>query len=221
MRRPPNAGRVASLNSKTLTCPLLSSVNRSIARSDRSTLDYVTDLVHEVTQDLPKLMLEELKKSLYIGLDDTQVKLIMPKEIPDQESGGDEPQIQRLIEKMKEAKKANQGNLHVILAPDSKMTRMACWSHARRKVYECPHLDREASNLPLALMNQLYDIERRASQRTVEARGELRKKESRPILERLKEFLDGPIVQNVLPSSNLGKAFKYLHNHWEALNVYM
>jgi hypothetical protein len=70
-------------------------------------------------------------------------------------------------------------------------------------------------------MNQLYDIERRASQRTAEARGELRKKESQPILERLKEFLDGPIVQNVLPSSNLGKAFKYLHNHWEALNVYV
>ena len=147
---------------------------------NRSTLDYVTDLVHEVTQDLPKLMLEELKKSLCIGLDDTQVKLIMPKEIPDEDSGGDEPQIQRLIEKMKEAKKANQdsidakmwgysgfdsvapydvfdfrvsrhrdgpketlvgyegyamadcysGNLHVILAPDSKMTRMACWSNS-------------------------------------------------------------------------------------------
>jgi hypothetical protein len=57
---------------------------------NRSTLDYVTDLVHEVTQDLPKLMLEELKKSLCIGLDDTQVKLIMPKEIPDEESGGDQ-----------------------------------------------------------------------------------------------------------------------------------
>jgi len=37
VKRPPNVGRVASLNSKTLTCPLLSSANRSIARSDRST----------------------------------------------------------------------------------------------------------------------------------------------------------------------------------------
>ncbi len=37
VKRLPNAGRVASLNSKTLTCPLLSSVSRSIARSDRST----------------------------------------------------------------------------------------------------------------------------------------------------------------------------------------
>ena len=37
VKRPPNAGRVASLNSKTPTCPLLSSASRSIARSDRST----------------------------------------------------------------------------------------------------------------------------------------------------------------------------------------
>jgi len=38
---------------------------------------------------------------------------------------------------------------------------------------------------------------------------------------RLKDVLDGPLAKNVLPSSNLGKAFKYLHNHWEALNVYV
>ena len=38
---------------------------------NRSTLDYVTDLAYEVTQDLPKLMLEELKKSSCIGIDDT------------------------------------------------------------------------------------------------------------------------------------------------------
>ena len=95
------------------------------------------------------------------------------------------------------------GNLHVILAPDSKMTRMACWSHARRKVYECQHLDRDASTLPLALMNQLYDIERRASQRTAEARGELRKKESLAVLDRLKDVLAGPLAKNVLPAGNL------------------
>jgi len=35
----------------------------------------------------------------------------MPKEIPDDESGGDELQFQRLIEKMKWAKKANQDSI--------------------------------------------------------------------------------------------------------------
>jgi hypothetical protein len=70
-------------------------------------------------------------------------------------------------------------------------------------------------------MNQLYDIERRASQRTAEARGELRKKESRAVLDRLKDVLDGPLAKNVLPVGNLGKAFNYLRNHWDALNVYV
>jgi hypothetical protein len=37
VKRPPSAGRVASLNSKPLSCLSLSSANRSIARSDRST----------------------------------------------------------------------------------------------------------------------------------------------------------------------------------------
>jgi hypothetical protein len=49
----------------------------------RSTLDYLTELVHETTQELPKLMLSQIKKGRCLGLDDTQVKLIMPKELPD------------------------------------------------------------------------------------------------------------------------------------------
>ncbi|MFM2218657.1 MAG: hypothetical protein RL240_2975 [Planctomycetota bacterium] len=67
----------------------------------------------------------------------------------------------------------------------------------------------------------MVDIERRASQWTAEARGELRKKESRVVLDRLKEVLDGPLAKNVLPAGNLGKAFNYLRNHWDALNVYV
>ena len=49
----------------------------------------------------------------------------------------------------------------------------------------------------------LLDIERRASQWTAEARGELRKKESRAVLDRLKDILDGPLAKNVLPAGNL------------------
>ena len=111
--------------------------------------------------------------------------------------------------------------MSVILAPGSKMTRMACWSHARRHVYEHQDHDKNVSALPLALMNQLYDIERRASQWSDEARGELRAKESRLILDRLKEWLDGPVAGSVLPASKLGGAFNYLRNHWDALCVYV
>ena len=237
----------------------------------RTTLDYLTDLVHETTQDLPKLMLSQIKKGRCLGLDDTQVKLIMPKDLPDKAEGIEDPQIKRLIEKMIEAKKEKKdsldakmwgyssfdssapydifdfrvsrhrdgpdeilggyqghvmadcysGNMSVVLAPGSKMTRMACWAHARRKVYEHQETDPQVSALPLALMNQLYDIERRATQKSDQERGELRDKESRRILDRLEEYLEGPVAKSVLPSSKLGGAFNYIRNHWDALNVFV
>ena len=237
----------------------------------RSTLDYLTDLVHETTQELPKLMLSQIKKGRCLGLDDTQVKLIMPKELPDKAEGIEDPQIKRLIEKMIEAKKEKKdsldakmwgyssfdssapydifdfrvsrhrdgpdeilggyqghvmadcysGNMSVVLAPGSKMTRMACWAHARRKIYEHHESDPQVSALPLALMNQLYDIERRAMKMSDQERGELRATESRRILDRLGEYLEGPVGKSVLPASKLGGAFNYIRNHWEALNVFV
>lgn len=70
------------------------------------------------------------------------------------------------------------GNMSVILAPELKMTRVACWSHARRHVYE--HRQDHNNNvaaLPLTLMRQIYDIERRATSWSDEAYCELRAKE--------------------------------------------
>jgi transposase len=237
----------------------------------RSTLDYLASLAYEAAQPLLEAMQARLMASKCLGLDDTHVKLIMPKEIPDLSKKEQDPITQRLIEKMAEAKKEGKdsldakmwgyssfdltapydlfdfrvsrhrdgpaeyltgysghvmadcysGNMSVILAPGSKMTRMACWSHARRHVYEHQDNDRQVAALPLALMNQLYDIERRASQWSPEARGELRATESRRILDRLKEWLDGPVARSVLPASKLGGALNYIRNHWDALNVYV
>jgi transposase len=236
----------------------------------RSTLDYLADLTHDVSERLIETMRARLMASRCLGLDDTHVKLIMPKEIPDEKEALQDSRIQRLLEKMKEAQKEKKdsldakmwgysgfdttapydlfdfrvsrhrdgpaeylegytghvmadcysGNMSVILAPGSKMTRMACWSHARRHVYEHQSNDQKAASLPLALMNQLYDIERRCAQWSDEARGELRAKESRMILDRLRDWLDGPLARSVLPASKLGGALNYVRNHWDALCVY-
>jgi hypothetical protein len=112
------------------------------------------------------------------------------------------------------------GNLSVILDPKSAMTRMACWTHARRKVFEARETDVNASMLPLALMTQIYDIERRAVDYSVESRTQIRTKESAKILARLREWIDGPIAKNLLPKSNFRAAINYLENHWEALQVF-
>jgi uncharacterized protein YqjF (DUF2071 family) len=112
------------------------------------------------------------------------------------------------------------GNLSVVLAPGSSMTRMACWSHARRHVHEAKDMDLSVSAMPLALINQLYDIERRGLEWSIDERTEVRHKESKLILDRLGEWLDGPAAKSVLPSSKLGLALNYVRNHWNALNVY-
>ena len=62
-------------------------------------------------------------------------------------------------------------------------------------------------NRNLALMNQLYDIERRAMKMSDQERGELRATESRRILDRLGEYLEGSVAKSLLPASKIGGAF--------------
>jgi transposase len=236
----------------------------------RSSLDYLTDLVDEVTQELPRLMLSRMMDARCIGLDDTHVKLIMPKELPKIEQDSNDLRTKRLQEKMREALEQKKdsldakmwgytsfdsaapydlfdfrvsrhrdgpdeflsgyaghvmadcysGNMSVILASGSKMTRMACWAHARRHVFEHQDNDLQLSAYPLALMNQLYDIERRATGCNEAARGEIRARDSQAVLNELGKWLAGPLAATVLPSSKLAGALNYVRNHWEALRAY-
>jgi len=234
----------------------------------RSTLDYMMDLMSEAVEELPKLMSRRVLSSQCIGMDDTGVKLIMPKEIPEVVEG--DLRTQRLIEKMLEAKKDGKssldakmwaysgsedrpydifdfrvsrhrdgpaeflagysghvmadcfsGNLSVVLDASSSMTRMACMSHARRKIFEAKDVDRVVSAYPLALIGQLYDVERMAMNMTNEERTDIRQRESKLILDRLGTWLNGALAKSVLPASKLGQALQYMRNHWEALCVYI
>jgi len=207
--------------------------------------------VDEATGPLIDLMTACVRQSLYIGLDDTNEKLIMPSEIPMPVEG--DLRKQRLIEKMFEARGEGKesldakmwayssgldhsydifdfrvsrhrdgpaeflagygghvmadcysGNLSVVLDVKSSMTRMACWSHARRKLFEAKDVDLAASAIPLALMSQLYDIERRGVSMSNAARTELRRQESQKILDRIRAWIDGPVAASLLPASKLG-----------------
>ncbi len=233
----------------------------------RSTLDNILNGLEFVVDPLVDTMWKQLLLDEAIGLDDTNVTLLMPKTIPEVE--GDDLKSQRLAEKMREARQKGDaslrakmwvysglvtcpynlfdfrvsrhrdgpaevlagyggyamadcysGNLSVILSAESTMTRMACLSHARRYVYDSRLNFPNDTLLPLALLRQLYDIERRAVDASAAERGELRARESVLILGRLREWLDGPIATDALPKSQLGKAVGYLRNHWEALTVY-
>lgn len=107
------------------------------------------------------------------------------------------------------------------LRTDARIARGACWTHARRKVLAgCSSHPQEATVM-LALIQQLYDIEDRAKTFSYDDRRVLRERESRPVLRRIREYLDSNAVARVLPKSVFAEAVNYLRNHWVALNLYV
>lgn len=108
------------------------------------------------------------------------------------------------------------------LRSDLRITRGACMSHARRKVYECLSSHPQQASVLLAMFRQLYDIEDRAKELSAENRQSLRQSESVTVLKRMREYLDSAAVQlpTVLPKSDFAQAVNYLNNHWGQLNLF-
>jgi len=71
----------------------------------------------------------------------------------------------------------------------------------------------------LAWIRQLFDIEDRAAEWSVEERYALRQAEAVPILDRMEVWLQEQ-VNRALPKSALGKAITYARNQWQALRRY-
>ncbi len=66
---------------------------------------------------------------------------------------------------------------------------------------------------------QLYDIEDRAREWSIDARRDLRAREANPVLDKMETYLAG-LAQTTLPKSSLRKAVNYARNQWEALRRY-
>lgn len=104
----------------------------------------------------------------------------------------------------------------VYLASDGRIAASCCWSHARRKFDEArsshPRLACEA----LAIIQQLYDVEDRARAFTPEERRAVRQRESAPLVERFRTWLEAQAAQ-ALPKLKLGQAIAYARNQWSPL----
>ena len=112
------------------------------------------------------------------------------------------------------------GNLSVVVHSDERLRFAACWSHARRKVVEATTYRKECEVL-LGMIQALYDIETRGKDLSWQDRQALRERESTVVLKAMRDWLDSRPLQDVLPKSDFAEALRYIHNHWEALNVYV
>jgi len=97
---------------------------------------------------------------------------------------------------------------------------VACWAHARRKFYDAQDSDGRRAALMLALIGELYAIEREAREADEATRRALRQQRSVPVLEKIKAWLDTE-REIVLPRSPMAAAITYAQNQWAALNVYV
>ena len=102
---------------------------------------------------------------------------------------------------------------------DEEIQEVACWAHARRKFFEASqHLVGDPFTA-VVFIRQLYDIERRAKELTIDERQAYRQKHARPVLKAFKTWLDGRQIV-VRPKSQLGAAIGYVQRQWDALNRY-
>jgi transposase len=123
---------------------------------------------------------------------------------------------------------------------------VGCMAHARRKFDEAKTTDPERAHAGLAWIGRLYQIEREAKEQigeaiqgltkegrldavervaeeqrlTEEITSKLRQEESRPVVEKFKEWLETAAGQ-VLPKSPIAEAIGYARSNWAALTRYL
>lgn len=98
---------------------------------------------------------------------------------------------------------------------------VACMAHCRRYFFEASEL--ELSPGPaysaLALIGQLYSVEREIKHLSHKKRKKQRRLRARPLLKRLHRWLQGQCARH-LPKGKFVKAVNYALNHWAALVRY-
>ncbi|MFC1806571.1 IS66 family transposase [Planctomycetota bacterium] len=97
---------------------------------------------------------------------------------------------------------------------------VACWAHARRKFHDAKTTDSSRAHIALAIIRQLYHVERRARELGPKKRREMRQEHSRPVLDHFRAWLDAQALA-VLPQSPMGQAIGYTLGQWTALCRYL
>jgi transposase len=103
---------------------------------------------------------------------------------------------------------------------------VGCWAHARRKFIEAEKAGGKKNNRradkALGFIRKLYRLEKQAKEDGLnpDAVYEMRQEYAKPILDKMKAWLDGH-KDKALPSSLFGKAIHYCLNQWHRLEKYI
>jgi transposase len=94
---------------------------------------------------------------------------------------------------------------------------VGCWAHARRYFFKALESEPERARQALALIGELFRIERQlAAEASTEARAEVRRRESRRVVERFFAWCEATVAQ-ALDETPLAKGLRYALNQRRAL----
>lgn len=110
--------------------------------------------------------------------------------------------------------------IHKAMAKDASFKLAFCWAHSRRRFIKAETSDPVRAAQFLAMVAELYAIEAQAPPGAEgdELRRKLRNEKSRPVTERIKQWMIG---QRFLPASDIGAAIKYVARCWDGLCVFL
>jgi transposase len=103
--------------------------------------------------------------------------------------------------------------------PARGLIEVGCWAHARRYFHKALESDQPHMGPALLLIAQLYRVEKEARPLSAEDRLRLRQLQSKPVLDKLHNYLL-EIQAEVLPKSPAGRAVRYTLKNWTALTRY-
>jgi transposase len=103
--------------------------------------------------------------------------------------------------------------------PARGLIEVGCWAHARRYFHKALESDQDHMGPALLLIAQLYRVEQQARPLASEDRLRLRQMQSKPVLDKLRDYLL-EIQTEVLPKSPAGRAVSYTLKNWTALTRY-
>src|SRR5215470_14211632 len=100
--------------------------------------------------------------------------------------------------------------------PARGLIEVGCWAHARRYYHKALSSDQGRMGPALLLIAQMYRVEKQARSLTAAERLQLRQLQSRPILDKLRNYLLEIEIEG-LPKSPEGRAVRYTLKNWTAL----
>jgi len=118
----------------------------------------------------------------------------------------------------------------IYLDSGGRIIEVGCWQHARKRYKEAAKSDARAY-CAVAFIKSMYAIEKKIrelretewDELTLDERAarivEIRQRDTTPLLQSFREWID-KTHGDVLPKSDLGEAFRYTLNQWDALNQF-